>query len=307
MKFNGIVFPTAEHAYQYERAKFLNELTAANDILRVRKPQDAKLIGSRLQRSAQWDACKRDKMRDIVTAKFSQTPAMKAALINTGSINLIEATFDRFWGSGLPLNTKGMIEGRWHGSNVLGQILVELRTELRRETNHGKETHINVPQPSAGYQQPADLSAGTLSQTPCPPAPQTYSSAVTQTQSHSQQHLSQVLAGSKTRANGNQTNSISVVRRRSPSVNAQYTSNYFHPPPHTQYGQFSLPPPWSNFPIPYPPIYQPNQAIQMQPIPPPFISAGLPLIQSSPSSDSSGFVQGARHLSYDGNQSPIYC
>lgn len=332
MRFNGIVFPTAEHAYQFERAKFLNKNESANSILKVRKPQDAKLIGSRLPRSAEWDACKRDKMKEIVTSKFSQSSAMKAALVGTGSINLIEATFDRFWGSGLPLNTKGMIDGRWSGSNVLGQILMELRTELRRETHLGNETNTVNSQPTEPSQQSAGM--GTGSPIPNPSQFQSQSrsqphvqAAQTQSQqgAHTQAEIqapSHAHVQSQQRAfykptgvgpyrSGNHANPISVIRsKNSNSSNVQQMySNY--PPPQLppNYGQFAHLPPWPVYQTPYPPMYSQSQVAQnqMQSTCLPLHSIpGLPLIQSSPDSDSSGFIQGARHLSYDGTQSPIF-
>lgn len=70
MKFNGKILPSAEHIYQFEKAKFFKNTVAMNDICRVRKPQEAKKIGSWLPHKPEWDACKKEKMREIVMARI---------------------------------------------------------------------------------------------------------------------------------------------------------------------------------------------------------------------------------------------
>lgn len=130
VEFNGKSLPTSEHMYQFEKAKFFNDHAAAYDICRVHKPQEAKKIGSRLPHNPQWDACKKGKMKEILLAKFTQSQNMYNALMNTGTINLVEATFDMYW-CGIPINSAKLLEGKWNGNNVLGQVLKECRREFR--------------------------------------------------------------------------------------------------------------------------------------------------------------------------------
>ena len=81
-------------------------------------------------------------MKTILFAKFTQNPALSQQLLSTGDVPLIEANrSDSFWGAGA---TKGQILNRYNrlmhhetieqcypGSNVLGQLLMELRSILR--------------------------------------------------------------------------------------------------------------------------------------------------------------------------------
>ena len=46
-------------------------------------------------------------------------------------MTLAEATFNKFWGTGLPIHdvNSGNRE-KWHGTGILGKILMEIRDEL---------------------------------------------------------------------------------------------------------------------------------------------------------------------------------
>lgn len=71
-----------------------------------------------------WNEIKVDRMRRVLEAKFTQHEDLKQFLLNTGEKILIEeSTMDNFWGIG----PKGK------GKNMLGILLMELRTKLRTE------------------------------------------------------------------------------------------------------------------------------------------------------------------------------
>ena len=71
-----------------------------------------------------WDQVKRSIMKECCLAKFLQHPNLRQILMDTGSKELIEdSQTDFFWGCGS--------DGT--GQNVLGQVLMEIRTELQGE------------------------------------------------------------------------------------------------------------------------------------------------------------------------------
>jgi ribA/ribD-fused uncharacterized protein len=74
-----------------------------------------------------WSKSKFDRMRGVLRAKFLQHPDLQELLLSTGNARLVEtATADspvnRLWG-----------EVNGVGQNMLGQMLMELRAELRNE------------------------------------------------------------------------------------------------------------------------------------------------------------------------------
>lgn len=133
IRFNGRTYPTIEHAYQHDRATYLGKHSIANQVLTATTPQEAKKTGNRAGRSQEWDLCKQERLKSIVTAKFKQHLDLKNKLVATGSTTLIEATYDPFWGAGAPITARTLREGTWRGRNVFGQILDQVRTEMRRE------------------------------------------------------------------------------------------------------------------------------------------------------------------------------
>lgn len=125
---DGKDWRTAEHYFQ--SMKFVGtaheeEVRAAPD------PMTAKNRGGDRTRPlrADWEAVKDDIMRRAVRAKFTQHPDIRAVLLATGEEELIEnAPRDHYWGCGA--------DGS--GKNMLGQILMEVRAELRGEAGDGR-------------------------------------------------------------------------------------------------------------------------------------------------------------------------
>jgi N-glycosidase YbiA len=71
-----------------------------------------------------WESVKDDVMRCAVRQKFLTHPELKELLLSTGEEEIVEnAPGDYYWGCGK--------DGT--GKNILGKILMELRTHLRAE------------------------------------------------------------------------------------------------------------------------------------------------------------------------------
>lgn len=120
IEISGIKFPTVEHAFQAFKM-YSNE-----NFERVRNaesPSEAKRLGRTLLMRPDWDAIKFETMLDLVRAKFKQNPDLAKRLKATGKAKLVEGTLwnDRIWG----IDIKTGI-----GKNWLGQILMEVRSEL---------------------------------------------------------------------------------------------------------------------------------------------------------------------------------
>lgn len=127
----GLIFPTAEHAYQ--AAKVLN-YDDMGKILDAPTPAAAKKAGRSLPLRRDWDRIKRRIMLEVLLAKFTESSELAGHLIRTGQAVLIEGNNwgDTYWGavehgsSALPF---------WHlggdrilaGHNWLGRELMMVR------------------------------------------------------------------------------------------------------------------------------------------------------------------------------------
>lgn len=116
--FNGVAYPTAEHAFQAAKTVTPEEHAL---ILAAATPGRAKRLGKKVKLRPDWESVKIDMMRQVLRSKFSH-PDLQHLLLETGDAELIEGNDwgDRFW---------GVCDGR--GNNWLGKLLMEVREEIR--------------------------------------------------------------------------------------------------------------------------------------------------------------------------------
>ena len=116
-KYEGMLYPTAEHAYQAAKSTDPKVRKAVRDLP---TPSEAKRYGRRkVALRLGWDKMKLDVMREVLRSKFSDE-RMRRELLATGERELIEGNDwgDKYWGK----------VGRT-GANWLGRILMEVRAE----------------------------------------------------------------------------------------------------------------------------------------------------------------------------------
>jgi len=116
--YGDLVFPSAEHAYQ--AAKTLDPKRRVW-VLECNTPASAKRYGRKLKKRPTWESIKVDVMREVLWSKFAN-PELGDLLLATGDAILLEENNwgDRFW---------GVVDG--DGQNVLGNLLMEIREELK--------------------------------------------------------------------------------------------------------------------------------------------------------------------------------
>lgn len=120
---DGLLWPTVEHFYQASKT---DDPTYREKVRLAPTADEAKKLGNAPECAIRkdWDTRKVDAMRQALTAKFSQHPALRSALIATGDAVLIEnSKKDYFWGIGE--------EGT--GKSMLGALLMEVRASIIAE------------------------------------------------------------------------------------------------------------------------------------------------------------------------------
>jgi ribA/ribD-fused uncharacterized protein len=118
--FEGILYPSVEHAYQ--AAKTLNP-TERDQIRSAATAGAAKRLGRAVDIRPDWDDALRLKvMRPLLVQKFLTEPLQKWLLL-TGDVQIYEGNTwgDTFWGK-IPNGT---------GMNHLGRMIMEIREDLR--------------------------------------------------------------------------------------------------------------------------------------------------------------------------------
>ena len=127
ISFDGAVFPTSEHAYQAGKAR-KPEVRAW--LMNAPTPALLAMAAHGLYYwdiAPGWSKIKLDRMRQVLRAKFTQHEDLLDLLLATDDARLVESatvdnTVNRLWGE---------VDGR--GKNMLGKMLMELRTEFRAD------------------------------------------------------------------------------------------------------------------------------------------------------------------------------
>jgi len=117
---DGITYPSSEHAYMASKTL---DMSIRREVATLKTAGDAKRFGRKIKLRADWEDVKRNEMLSVLRLKF-QDPLLRIKLINTGDARLIEGNTwgDTYW---------GVCNGQ--GQNVLGQLLMLVRDEIRTE------------------------------------------------------------------------------------------------------------------------------------------------------------------------------
>lgn len=136
---NGIRIPTAEALYQ--ACRFPHKADIQKLIIGQASPMTAKMVGKPYQKDSRpdWDEARVQIMHWCLRVKLAQHwDAFANLLLSTGQRLIVEESYrDQFWGA-KPAKPEKLI-----GTNILGQLLMELREELKN--SHTDKLRVIVP------------------------------------------------------------------------------------------------------------------------------------------------------------------
>lgn len=131
----GIGYSCVEQYMMSKKALMFGDTETYAKIMESTEPDEIKAFGRKVKNfdSDDWDISKWKIVYNGNFAKFTQNPLLRDKLLATGDAILAEASpHDKIWGIGVdrsdPLAQKPEC---WEGENLLGQILQEIRDELR--------------------------------------------------------------------------------------------------------------------------------------------------------------------------------
>jgi ribA/ribD-fused uncharacterized protein len=123
--WNGIIFPTSEHAFQAAKCTNSQDMTK---IYKAKTPKKAKFFGRSVGIRADWDTFRVHAMKEILTSKFTMNKEHGIYLLSTSGANLVEGNYwhDNFWGDCYC----GRLACESPGKNFLGRLLMGIREEI---------------------------------------------------------------------------------------------------------------------------------------------------------------------------------
>ena len=133
VQFKGKVYRSCEHAYQSQKAIFSgNRFGYAEQIENAQNATEAKNLAKKLlPYKSGWRLQKVAIVKDIVKARYKQSPSFAKALHGSGDSVLVHNVPDSFWGCGKDGN----------GANKYGDILTELRNTSSL-SSHGAKAKV---------------------------------------------------------------------------------------------------------------------------------------------------------------------
>lgn len=119
IELDGKRWPTTEHYFMAQKT------TDKDERERIRKaptPRRAKELGRAVRLRKGWDGMKFEMMLTANRAKFTQHDDLRELLLSTGDRPIHEDCDDPWWGGGPNFP---------NGKNMLGKVLMRVRSELR--------------------------------------------------------------------------------------------------------------------------------------------------------------------------------
>lgn len=130
-----VPFGCAEQYMMYAKACLFGDREVAAQILAAPTPKEQKQLGRKVcgYDEAIWAARRERIVFAGLLEKFRQNPRLDRCLLATGTTMLAEASpYDRIWGIGLSVNDPRIsAPSFWPGQNLLGKVLMEVRSVLR--------------------------------------------------------------------------------------------------------------------------------------------------------------------------------
>lgn len=132
---DGNKYCCAEQFMMAQKAKMFGDFETEKAIMKSKNPKEIKSLGRRVRGFDQrvWDDYKHFIVYIGNLLKFKQNKELKEFLISTGDKVIVEASpYDRVWGIGMSANNVNVIRpDLWEGENLLGFVLMDVRTMLK--------------------------------------------------------------------------------------------------------------------------------------------------------------------------------
>jgi ribA/ribD-fused uncharacterized protein len=132
-----ILFNCSEQYMMAQKAVVFNDNEILNQILLSENPKEQKALGKVVKGFDvdKWRSVARDLTYIGCYNKFLQNEKLRNIILSTNNKTLVEASpLDKIWGIGLAYTDSGIEDkNNWLGTNWLGQVLMKVRDDLRRD------------------------------------------------------------------------------------------------------------------------------------------------------------------------------
>ena len=132
---NKVRFHSSEQMIQFNKVKHFGDHVTMSQILYADTPLECKQLSRDIVNFNEdnWRQVAKNMCQEGINEKFRQNPTLSKILIQTGDKKIVECSFDKHWGTGLPLSNRGCLDKRMLANNggILGEMLETTRMMLR--------------------------------------------------------------------------------------------------------------------------------------------------------------------------------
>ena len=136
---NKVRFHSSEQMIQFNKAKHFGDHVTMSQILYADTPLECKQLSRDIANynDDNWRQVAKNMCQEGINEKFKQNPTLGEILLHTGDKKIVECSFDKHWGNGLPLSNKGCLDKKlWvNKGGILGEMLESTRSLLRRASS----------------------------------------------------------------------------------------------------------------------------------------------------------------------------
>lgn len=129
----NVRYTCAEQMIQAEKAALFKDKITLQKIMKSKSPYCMKELGGRVRNydKETWYSKSKDIVTRAVQAKFEQNPLLGKLLKSTGTTDIVEASKDKFWGTGIDLRDPNVLNrDQWNSKGQMCEILKNVRKVL---------------------------------------------------------------------------------------------------------------------------------------------------------------------------------
>ena len=134
ISYEGHIYHSSEQLIQHKKAQLFGDEIAEAQILATNTALESKSEARNVRNYDQktWEDSAKELCYDGIKLKFTQHQWLANLLISTNDDILGEATYDKLWGTGIPIHRSDCTDRtKWHSNGIMGEILMEIRNELK--------------------------------------------------------------------------------------------------------------------------------------------------------------------------------
>ena len=129
----GVRYNTSEQFIQHTKARFFEDTKTASEIMNAITPHECKQLSKNIvgYDGASWSRMAKSLCKPGIVVKFFQNPELAKMLKMTGSKLLVEACYEKLWGTSIPLHHPNCLDkSLWANPDIMSEMLGEVRDEL---------------------------------------------------------------------------------------------------------------------------------------------------------------------------------